>query len=205
MCRRGLRCSRSQGPYEPFPVVLELADLRLDPPRNVVDRHEERHLPVPQGVHHLAITAADLEDRLPVGHELHLGQMLGEAGLLRQELPRPADPLQRHAAVQQRLHDPERDEVTERIEPRHPGAATGPLDRRLDESDLVPVAELARRATGELASLMSGETLHPDARPFDVHLPSRTIRRDRHGLSWETRPPATTRTQGKECTFYTHP
>jgi hypothetical protein len=44
------------------------------------------------------------------------------------------------------------------------------LDRRLDEPDLIPVTELTWRATCELARLMRGETLHPDARPFDQHL-----------------------------------
>ncbi len=147
LARRGVRGSRTERPDEPLPVLLELANLRLHTRRDVVDRHEERHLPVPERVHHLTVTPADLEDRLPVGHELHLGQMLREPGLLRQELPRPTDPLERHPAVQQRLHDAERHEVAERIEPRHPRATAGALDRRLDEPDLVPVAELTWRAT----------------------------------------------------------
>src|SRR5439155_27243012 len=76
-----------------------------------------------------------------------------------QILPRPPDPLQRHAAVEQRLHDLERHEVTERIEPRHPGTPARLLDRRSDQPDLVPIPELPGRAAGETGSLMGGESV----------------------------------------------
>ena len=70
--------SRAERSHEPLPVLLELTDLGLHARRDVVDRDEERHLPVAEGVDHLAVAPADLEDRLSVGHELHLGEVLGQ-------------------------------------------------------------------------------------------------------------------------------
>ena len=46
-----------------------------------------------------------------------------------------------------------------------PPASAGALHRGLDEPDLVPVAQLTWRATGELTCLMRGETLHRTRAP----------------------------------------
>jgi len=53
------------------------------------------------------------------------------------------------------------------VQARHPGAPSRALDRRFDESDLIPVAKLPHRAPGEFACLMGGESLHTDACPLD--------------------------------------
>src|SRR5215207_2679785 len=74
--RDGLRGSLSQGPDEFLAILAVLPHVGLDPARDVVDRHEESHLTVAQGVHHLAVAAADLEDALAIGDELDLGEML---------------------------------------------------------------------------------------------------------------------------------
>jgi len=128
-------------------------------------RDEEGHLPFLQGVHHLAVVPADLEDALTIGHELDLGQMPVEPRALVQERPRSPDTLQRHTTVEQRLHDAKRDEIAERVQTRNTGPAAGALHRRRYQSDLVPITELPGGTRGELACLMSGEPLHADARP----------------------------------------
>ena len=66
-------------PDEPLPVLAELRDVGPHAGGDVVDRHEERHLPFAERVDDLAVAAADLEDALPVGDELHVGQMPVEA------------------------------------------------------------------------------------------------------------------------------
>src|SRR5688572_14990119 len=98
--RRGGR-SGAERSNEPLAVFLELTDLGLDARRDVVDGDEERHLPVTEGVDHLTIAAADLEDRLSVRHELHLGEVFREACPLGEELPGAANALERHPSVEQ--------------------------------------------------------------------------------------------------------
>src|SRR5512144_2901424 len=72
----GPRGGLAKGADEPVPILAELTDLGLDPGGDLVDRHEERELALLEGIDHLAIATGDLEDALPVGDELHLGQML---------------------------------------------------------------------------------------------------------------------------------
>ena len=97
--------------------------------------------------------------------ELDLGQVPVQRGPAVEVVPRAADALERHPVVEQGLHDLQRDQVTERVQPRNPGAAAGPLHGRVDEPDLVPVPELTRGASGELRRLMCGESLHRNERP----------------------------------------
>src|SRR4051812_21484190 len=146
--------------HEPLAVLLELGDVRLDARGDVVDRHEERHLPVAQGVHDLAVAPADLEDAHTVGDETHLRQMLVESCATVQEVPRTTHALQRHAAVEERLHDAERDEVAEGVQTRDARPAARALDGGFHQTDVIPVAELPGCAARELTGLVSGEPLH---------------------------------------------
>src|SRR3990172_7128781 len=166
----------AQGTHEPVPVVLELPDLDLDAGRDVVDRDEERQLTFPQRIDDLAVSPGDLEDAHPVGDQLDLGQLLVELRATVQIVPRATYALERHPVVQQRLDDPQRDEVTERVQARHTRAPSGGLDGGGHPADLVPVAELARGAPGELRGLMCGESLHRNVRP-----PRRSPSRHQHG------------------------
>src|SRR5581483_2998295 len=109
-------------------------------------------------------------------------QVLVERGTSGEVLPGATDPLKRHSPVEQRLHDPERDEVAEGVQARHPGAPAGLLHRGLDEADLVPVPELTRRARRELAGLVRSEPLHRTRAPrTSPHSPNTCIRQPVEG------------------------
>src|SRR4029453_18182455 len=82
-----------------------------------------------------------------------------------QVVPCPTHTLERHPVVEQGFDDLERDEVPERVQPWDPRTASGPLDGRVDQADLVPIPELTRGAPGELRRLMCGKSLHRNERP----------------------------------------
>ena len=111
----------AERPDEPIAVLVELTDLGLDPGRDVVDRDEEGQLALAEGVDDLAVAPAILKMLTPSVMSSHLGQVLVDARLLVQEVPRSSNALQRHPAVEERFDDPQRDEIAERVQPRNPG------------------------------------------------------------------------------------
>src|SRR5690606_40951824 len=84
------------------PVELEIGDVLFDVPGDLVDRHEEGQLTLPEGVEELAVVVAHPEDRDTVGDQLHLGEVLVHRTFASEVLPGAADALQRHAVVEDR-------------------------------------------------------------------------------------------------------
>jgi hypothetical protein len=102
----------------------------------------------------------DGEDRIPVGDEADLGEVVLHVPGSPQVIPRSAHPLDRHPVVEETLHDPKGDEVTERVEAAPTRSTAGLLERGLYQCHLVPVAQLMRRTACESSCLLSGETFH---------------------------------------------
>src|SRR6185436_6663948 len=157
----------AKGPDETVAILSELADLALHAARDLVDRDEERELAISQGVDDLAVATRDLEDADPVGDQLDLRQVLVQRGAAVQVVPCTAHTLEGHPVVEEGFDDLERDQVPERVQPGHPRTASGPLDGRCDQADLVPIPELTRGTPGEFRRLMCGESLHGSERPSD--------------------------------------
>ena len=109
----------AKGLNELLAVAEELGDALVEVGGDLVDCEEEGHLTLAQGVQDLAVILRHPEDALAVGDQLDLRQVLFHAGLLPQVLVRSPDPLQRHPAIEQRPHDLEGHEVTERVETAH--------------------------------------------------------------------------------------
>jgi hypothetical protein len=80
-----------------------------------------------------------MKDALAVGDELDLGEVLFESRFLSEDLVCPADFLKRHPAVHQIPDDTKRNKVPERVKPANSRAASGGLDTRPHQSDLVPI------------------------------------------------------------------
>src|SRR4029079_17884813 len=80
--------SVSQDADELIPVPSEVGHVARQLFRDLVDRHEECHLALTQRVEDLALPAHHAEDRLPVGDQLDLGEMLVESGFAIEEVPR---------------------------------------------------------------------------------------------------------------------
>src|SRR5436853_3850202 len=146
----GLPGCVAEGPNEAVAIALEFGHSPFDAASDFVDRHEEGHLAVAQGIQNLAVAAADLEDALAVGHEFDFGQVLIETGLVVQIVPGPAYSLKRHSSVEQGLDHFEGDEVAKSVEPRDAGPASRGLNGRDHQSDAVPISQLARRTASEL-------------------------------------------------------
>src|SRR5207249_1249693 len=140
------------GPAVPKPVHelltfgVERLDLGLQVGRDPVDAEEEREPPVAQRVEDLALVTA-CPYRVAVGHERE-----GRHVLIRfNEIAHgAADAGEAEAGVEERDHDPERDEVLERVK------GVRPLGRD-DVADPLPRAELRQRAAGQPGGLRGRE------------------------------------------------
>ena len=67
----------------------------------LVDGDEEGQLAFPESVHQLSFVAADPKDRLTVGDELHLGEVVVHVTLATEVVPGASHPLQGHAVVEE--------------------------------------------------------------------------------------------------------
>src|SRR5207245_6415054 len=146
-------------------IPAELSHLVRDLAGHLVDSHEEGHLALAKRVQNLSLPADHPEDRLSVRLELHRGQVIVQPDLLVEVLPCPADPLERHPSVEQRLHDLQGHEITEGIHARDARAASGLLNGWTHQPYLIPVPQLPRGASGEARSLMCRETLQRRSSP----------------------------------------
>ena len=122
---------------------LNWRDVGLDAGGDVVDRHEERHLPFAERVDHLAVAPADLEDALPVGDELaprtDAGPCRPSCSGTPTRVGRAAASCRRRAATSRRAARPDRG--TNRAA-EHRGVRRCPA-RWVHQPDLVPVPELS--------------------------------------------------------------
>src|SRR5665811_333480 len=86
---------------ETFAVEFESAHIVFNGPCDAVDRNKECELAAAKRVEEFLVPFSNAENALPIGHELHLGKMTIHATVAAKVVPRPANPLHRHAVVQQ--------------------------------------------------------------------------------------------------------
>jgi hypothetical protein len=151
---------RAQRPDELVTIADEFGDAVVDLTGQLIDRDEERHLTLPQGVEDLPFRLDDLEDALTVGYELEIRKMILEAGILTKVFEGAAHALERHTTVEQGLDHLQGDEIAEGIQPANAGAAPSLLYGRLYKTDLVPITELIPRTACETSGLKRSKSIH---------------------------------------------
>lgn len=148
-----------QGLDELLSVPEELCDALVKVASDLVDGNEEGHLALAQRVEDLTVVLCNPEDALSIGDQLDPRKVLLQPGLLAKVLVGPADPLEGHPAIEESLHYLESHQVPKGVQAAYSGAASGRLNARTNQSDLVPITELMAGTPRKSTCLKNAETL----------------------------------------------
>lgn len=144
---------------EALSVKLELRDIVLNAQCNLIDLDEECELTLSQGIEQFGFIMRDRKDRLSVGYQFDLGEMVIHVAGATEIVPCPSNPLDRESVVQETFDDTQTDKVAKTVDASPTRATVRGLYRRFHQSDFVPVSKLVWRARCQLARLCGGESL----------------------------------------------